>query len=100
MNRPILLHFYADWCGPCRQMERETLNSPGALEMLHTEVVAVKVNVDHHPDLRDRFRVESLPRDLFVTPEGQVLSESEGYLPTGSYLSKVAQVVRERFGCA
>ena len=89
----MLLHFYADWCGPCQQMERDTLNSPSLLQILDANFVAVKLNVDNEADLVTQFGVKSLPYDVLVSPDGRVLSESQGVPAPGAHppCLKVAQ---------
>jgi thioredoxin 1 len=55
---PVIVDFYADWCGPCRATEptvRELARS------LADEVRFVKVNIDSSPELARRFRVRSIP---------------------------------------
>lgn len=94
LKRPMLVHFYADWCGPCRQMERTVLNSARVLKQLEGHFVAVKVNSDKQPDLIQHFNVRALPSDIFVDPNGSgtLLSQTEGYQSPERYLSKVLSI--------
>ncbi len=70
---PVLVDFYADWCGPCRAM------SP-VLEELAREnpsVKIVKVNVDESPELASQYRVDAIPR-LMVFKGGQPTAQHSG----------------------
>jgi YHS domain-containing protein/thiol-disulfide isomerase/thioredoxin len=89
---PMLVHFHAKWCGPCKQMDREVLHDPVLLKQLRTGFVAVKVDSDERPDLRKRFRIEKLPSDVFLDPRGYVLDRSSGIHDRKSYLSLVARI--------
>ncbi len=65
---PILLHFHASWCGPCRQMEATVLHDPSLLRQLRRGFVAVKVDAAVRKDLVERFKIERLPSAVFETP--------------------------------
>jgi thiol-disulfide isomerase/thioredoxin/YHS domain-containing protein len=89
---PLLVHFGAAWCGPCRQMERDVLKTHDVVDQFGRRYVAVKIDSDRHPDLVRRFGVEGLPTDLFLAPDGRVLARSTGYVAKGSYVSQMARV--------
>ncbi|MEZ6065455.1 MAG: thioredoxin family protein [Planctomycetaceae bacterium] len=86
-GKPLLVHFWADWCQPCRQMDSTVFNQPAVIQQLQQNVVGVKINVDQREDLAARFGVESLPCDIFLEPTGERMVESSGYRPLNDYLA-------------
>ncbi len=70
---PVLVDFYADWCGPC-QMLAPTLEAV-ARETPNAKVV--KVNVDHSPDLAMQYGIRSIP-SIMVFKNGQITSQHVG----------------------
>lgn len=74
---PVMVDFYADWCGPCRMLgptlERLSLEFAGRAKI-------VKVNVDEEPELARNFQVESLPT-LILFRQGINLSRITGLVP-------------------
>lgn len=84
---PILVDFYADWCGPCR------LLAP-TVEELAAEAdgfLVAKVNVDEAPGLAERFGVMSIPT-LVVLKNGEAVSRAVGVRPKAAILSLLESV--------
>ena len=71
---PLLVDFWAPWCGPCRAMAPEFV---AATQRLEPQLRLVKVNVDAEPALAQRFSVRSIPT-LALLLHGKELGRSAG----------------------
>ena len=73
-NKPVLLDFYADWCGPCRMV------GPIVSEIANerNDVKVGKINVDEQPELAAQFQVMSIPL-LAVIKNGKLENRVVGY---------------------
>jgi thiol:disulfide interchange protein len=67
-GKPLFLYFTASWCGPCQEMRRKTWSDADVEKALQA-YVPVKIDVDEHPELAQRYRVEAFPT-FIVQPVG------------------------------
>ena len=81
-DKPVLLDFWAEWCGPCRMFS--PVIDEVASETSATAKVG-KVNIDEQTELAAQFKVMSIPT-LVVIKDGKVVSQMAGFRPKGDVL--------------
>lgn len=84
-NLPVLVDFWAEWCGPCRAI------APIIEELsveLHGKMKVAKVDVDEAQDLAAQFEVSSIPT-LLILKNGKVVEEMLGAMPKAQLLAKI-----------
>lgn len=81
-DKPVLLDFYADWCGPCRMV------APLLEEIARerSDIKVGKINVDEQPELAARFQVMSIPM-LVVLKDGRISEKAMGARPKAQILA-------------
>lgn len=76
IDRPVLVDFFALWCGPCKMMVPVLEEIAGRME---NDVKVAKIDTDKYPRLGSRFQVEALPT-LILFNKGQVVDRYIGYM--------------------
>ena len=73
-GKPVLLALTAPWSADCREMDRTTYAEPRIAANVNDGFVPVRVDIDRHPRVRDRYNMGGFPSTVFTTPEGTVIT--------------------------
>jgi hypothetical protein len=92
---PVLLALTATWCEDCHEMDARTYAEPRVAANLNDGFVPVRVDVDRHPRVRERYATGGFPSTVFCTPDGERIAAAGFLGPDG--MRQVIDRVRERW---
>jgi thioredoxin 1 len=88
-SEPVLVDFYADWCGPCKAMAPELQK---VASDLGDRLKVIKINVDRHQALAQQYRVQSIPA-LLLFKGGQVVWRTAGAMSASQLKAQLSKFV-------
>lgn len=89
-DKPVIVDFYADWCGPCRRVAPVLEDLAKEYE---GELVIYKVNTDQNPNVSRAFGISGIPAFLFVPKTGKPTMAS-GALPKKTFVKAIADIFK------
>lgn len=91
-KKPIMIDFYADWCGWCVKLDKEVYTNGKVIEA-SKKFVNVKIDTDKSESIARKYGIRGLPTILFLSSDSKEVSRVVGYRPADEFLKEMNSVL-------
>ncbi len=86
----IYIDFYADWCQPCKQMDKSTFSNDSVITLLKNEFIATRINVDEPlfgQPMMKQYNITGMPTALLLGPDQQEVRRYVGFMNAEEFIA-------------
>lgn len=96
-DKPVIIHFTAEWCSWCTKMKKETYTDPAVAKLMTEDFITAMVDSDHNRLLGFLYGVQSLPTIWIVGSDGKGIAKISGYKDAGAFRKHLEWVASEAY---
>ena len=87
-KQPVMIDFYADWCGWCKRLDSDTYVHEDVVALAQ-DFISLKIDADVEKDLSSTYKVVGLPTILFIDANGKEIHRVVGYRPPEDFVKEM-----------
>lgn len=85
-GQPIMVDFFATWCGPCKMLDEQTYSDSRVIEASRGWIM-VRIDVDENQALTRKYKINSIPTIVLLDPNGREVRRQTGFIGVGPMIS-------------